>query len=59
MTATPSEYAWQDAERQAARWVRAQYPAIWKVFLRRARQHRGLTPEATTGRPPKTERQPI
>jgi hypothetical protein len=60
VTHTPSELAWQDAERTAARWVRLAHPDTWRAFLIVARVDRGLPPDATIGRPPKpSERQPI
>jgi len=61
MTSTPSELAWQDAERAAARWTRHYHPGTWQQLLRTVRQARGLPADATIGRPPKpsTERQPI
>ena len=61
MTHTPSELAWQDAERAAARWVRKEHHGVWQIILRNHRLDRGLPGRATKGRPPKTttERQPI
>lgn len=53
MTRTPSELAWQDAEREAARWVRSSYPNVWRRILQRTRLARGLPADATIGRPRK------
>lgn len=53
VTHTPSELAWQDAERAAARWVRITHPDTWRGLLICARTDRGLPPDATIGRPRK------